>query len=134
MKQELKEILIEFCDHNRYPREWQDDTTLMVTLPSNCFGLPTKTMLVVQDYPEQESVKVSFSLGRAYGSKLNQALRLNNILSKCSLSVIRYNGEDHFNLIYWEPMPEDRIATFNLNPIIEEINEELSKVKQLIYN
>ncbi len=124
------EKMYNYCQSNNIGHELLDDNRLQIQLPDQITqGIVPNRCATIEYFPMSESLRISCALGVAYGSKLTQALRLNNILSNSSLSVIRQNGQDHFNLIFWKKVTSETEDEYSLNPILDFISEEMGKIR-----
>ena len=127
------EKLKNYCENNKINYVDKQGDTILIRLPDMLSPwVASKIMAEIEYYANSESIRITCSLGKAYGSKLNQALRLNNILDQSRLSVVRKNGEDHFNLIFWDKLSSELDDNYDLSNILDMIALEIDKIKPLL--
>lgn len=121
------------CESNKINYVDKKGETILIRLPDMVGPwVAPKIMAEIEYFHINESLRITCSLGKAYGSKLNQALRLNNILDQSRLSVVRKNGEDHFNLIFWNKVSSEFEEDYDLSNILDMIALEIDKIKPLL--
>lgn len=132
MKETIEKIQ-SYCTNNQIHFQDLGNNRLNVLLPQ-FLGQSTLSNLYAtfEYFPVNESLKVTCELGKAYGSRLTQALRLNNVLTYSSLSVIRKDGEDHFNLIFWDKIDQPTQSEYNLTPVFQFIFKEIEKIRPVL--
>lgn len=136
MESLFENLIKSYCSTHNIACSASDDGELSLRFPAYAVGVSQPITTFICHYPETESLKVWCELGRAYGSRLNQALRLNNILKQSCLSVVRRDGRDCFNLIFWHPIDGNGNGdeVFDMKAIVTSIHDELEKIRSIVEN